>query len=162
MSSGRSASARTVWDRSATTTRRQSWSTSMPTAAPLAGSSVRSALGRPTRPSGTALSRHSPRPDTDRRVSLRHIDQDQLGLFVGGEAELLGAEDLRRIARAEAILVHPHGSSDQVEIAGAVLLEAVLDLGAGLEGGDVRRRVLMDRDDVAAFPPDHLEQLPEA
>src|SRR6476659_5910052 len=104
------------------------------------------------------LPRRSARPHADRRVPGRHVDQDQLGLFVRRDRDLLRTEDRGRVAGAETSLVHASRSCDQVEIAGAILSERVLDLGTRLEGGDVRRRVLVDRDDVAALRPDHLEQ----
>src|SRR6476659_2050896 len=107
---------------------------------------------------GSPAPRRSPGPHADRRVPHRHIDQEQFRVVVRSDADLLRTEDLGHVAGGETSVVYPRGSRDQVEVAGAVLSERVLDLGAGPEGGDVGRRVLVDRDDVAALRPDHLQQ----
>jgi len=65
--------------------------------------------------------------------------------------------------RVEGTMVTPGRDVRAEEIVDEMLeptAERVLDLGVRPQGGDVRRRVLTDRDDVAALRPDHLQQPP--
>src|SRR5919201_972367 len=100
---------------------------------------------RETRPGRSS----SPHPDGT--VRGWHVDHDQFGRLDRVDLELLRPEDLDGVTGRELVVVaEPRCSRDQVEIAGATVLERVSGLDAGIEEGDLDARVLVNRDDVPA------------
>ncbi len=90
-------------------------------------------------------------PTEHRFVLPWHVDQNDVCLLQRLDANLLRSEHLHRITGLELVgIVELSRATDEVEVAGSALAEAVLCSDARIERGHEDRRVLVHLHDIAA------------